>query len=120
MTILFFALDYFQEKLTTKFFKKFKKLYFGAILNPFCPNLGKNEFSWRKGLCQFLVDIPSIYHRPKNQKKLMTYSGGKCRTDGWTERLTLTERQTDNSDFVGTSIGRCPNYSPKVRLVKFT
>ena len=35
-----------------KFFKKSKKLYFGAILVPFCPNLGKNDFSWKKGLCQ--------------------------------------------------------------------
>ena len=46
----------------TAFFEKTKKPYFGAILSPFCQNLGKNEFSWKKGLCQFL-DIPIIYHR---------------------------------------------------------
>ena len=30
--VLVFILDYFQEKLITKFFKKSKKSYFGAIL----------------------------------------------------------------------------------------
>ena len=35
--------DYFQEKRMTKFFKE-------SILGPFCPNLGRNEFSWKKGL----------------------------------------------------------------------
>ena len=32
----------------TKFFKKYKTPYFGAILDSFCPNLGKYEFSWKK------------------------------------------------------------------------
>ena len=32
----------------TKFFKKYKNPYFGAILDSFCPNLGKYEFSWKK------------------------------------------------------------------------
>ena len=53
----------------TKFFKKSQKPYFVAILGPFWPNLDKNEFSWKKGLCQFL-DILIIYHRAKNQEKL--------------------------------------------------
>ena len=62
MTILVFNLDYFQEKLITRFFKKSKKPYFAAILGPFCPNLGKNGFSWKKRLCQFL-NIPIIYQK---------------------------------------------------------
>ena len=45
-----------------KRFRKFKP-YFGAILGPFCPTLG---------LCQFL-DIPIIYNRAKNQKKLLSH-----------------------------------------------
>ena len=49
----------------TEFFKKSKKNNFGTILGPFCPNSGKNEFSWKKELCQFL-DIPIIYHRAEN------------------------------------------------------
>ena len=51
----------------TKFFKKSKKHYLGAILVRFCPNLGKNNISWKKRLCQFLI-VPIIYHRAKNQK----------------------------------------------------
>ena len=49
----------------TKFVKKSKKTYFGVILDPFCANLGKNEFSWKKGLGKFL-NIPIIYHCTKN------------------------------------------------------
>ena len=55
----------------TKFFKKFKKKT--GSLGPFCPNLDKNEFSWEK-VCQFLNISIIIYHRAKNQKKLMTHS----------------------------------------------
>ena len=57
----------------TKFFKKSKKPYFGAILGPFFQDLGKNEFSWKKGLCQFL-NIPIIYHHAENQKKIISHS----------------------------------------------
>ena len=54
------------RKLTSSF--QSKQPYFGAILDPFWPNLGKKEFSWKKELCQFL-NTPIIYHRAKNQKK---------------------------------------------------
>ena len=37
----------------TKFFKKSKKTYFGAILGPFCPDEGKNEFPWKKVFASF-------------------------------------------------------------------
>ena len=56
-----------------KFSHKSKKSYFGVILGNFCPNLEKNEFSWKKGLWQFL-NIPIIYHGAKNLKKLTTHS----------------------------------------------
>ena len=68
-----------------KFFKKSNKPYLGAILGPFFPNLGKNEFSWKKGLCQFL-DIPIIYHFNNNQKKLLSRLWEKTpnwRMDRW-------------------------------------
>ena len=53
-TILVFILDYFQEKLTRQnVLKNPNKTYFVAILGPFCPNLGKNEFSWKKNSRQF-------------------------------------------------------------------
>ena len=57
----------------TKFFKKSQKPYFAAIL-------GQNEYYWKKGLVQFF-NTPIIYYRAKNQKKLMTHSSEKCRTD---------------------------------------
>ena len=57
----------------TEFFKKSKKKpILGAILGTFCPILGKNESSCKKELCQFL-DIPIIYHRAKNQEKLISH-----------------------------------------------
>ena len=59
---------------STNFFKKYKNdPYLGATLGPCCPNLGKNEFSWKKEPCQFL-NVPVIYHHAKNRKKLMIYS----------------------------------------------
>ena len=62
-----FNLHYFQKKLMTKFFRKCKKSYFGAILSPFYLYLGKNEFSWEKDLCQVL-NIPIIYNHAKIRK----------------------------------------------------
>ena len=53
ITILVFISDYFQEKLMTKFFIKFKQLYSGVILGPFYQNLDKNEFSWKKDPVSF-------------------------------------------------------------------
>ena len=64
--ILVYILDYFQEKLTTKLFKKSKKPILGPFGAFFCLNLGKNNFFWKNGLCHFL-DIPITY-RPKTRK----------------------------------------------------
>ena len=61
-------LDFFQEKLMLIFFKKSPKPYFWPIWGYFIPNLGKNQFSWKKWLCQFL-NIPIIYHRAKNSQR---------------------------------------------------
>ena len=43
ITIIAFALDYFQEKLMTKLFKKSKKPCSGGHLGHFCSNSSKNE-----------------------------------------------------------------------------
>ena len=68
ITISAFNLGYFQEKL-----QNFSKnLFCGPSFGPFCPNLGENKFSWKKGLFQFL-NTPIIYHCAKNQKKLMSH-----------------------------------------------
>ena len=67
--VLAFILDYFQENLMTKFFKKSKTPCYGAIFEPFLPNLNENEFSRKKGLCQFLnIQIIIIYQRVKIRK----------------------------------------------------
>ena len=89
----------------------------------------KIEFSWKKGLCQF-INIPTIYHRAKNQKKLISHTWEKQLTDGRTDRQTpkhtqtvrqtdrqterqidwqtewRTKRQADNGDFTGPSVAQ--------------
>ena len=95
----------------TKCFKKSKKLYFGAISGPFFPNKNKNEFSWRKGLFQFL-SILIIYHHAKNSAipeknaKLTNRQTGR-QTDRQTDRRI--DRQTDKSDFIVLSVGQGSN-----------
>ena len=91
ITILVLILDYFQEKLMTKFFKKSEKPYFGVIWGLFCPNLGKNEFSGKKG---------TFYH-------FSNYIPWRkiCEKNWWTnpeKNAERTERQTDRQWFCRT------------------
>ena len=76
-----------------------------VILGPFCPNLGENEFSWKKGLCRFL-DIPTIYHHAKNEKKLMCHFEKNARLTDKQTTDRQTDRQTDKCDFIGPSAGQ--------------
>ena len=81
-------------------------------MGPFCAlfaeNVSKNEFSWKTELCQFL-NIVIIYHRTKNQKKLISHSRESAElmdgrhTDGHTNGQIdrQTDRQTDKSDLIG-------------------
>ena len=97
--ILVFTLDYFQEKLMTKFFKKSKKPYFGAMWR-FWPFLKKDsvfKYSNYLPLCQKLekTNMPFL-------SKMLNWRMG------WMN--IQTEGQTDNHDFVGTSVGRGSNY----------
>ena len=85
-----------------------KKIYFWSILGPFCPNLGKSEFGWKKELCQFL-NTPIIYHGAKNQKTLTYRFWEKCQTDR--QICRQTDGQTNNDDFIGTSPGGESNYN---------
>ena len=79
ITILVFIIDYFPEKLTWQNFSKNQK-----ILEPlrvlFAQIWAKNEFSRKKGLCQFF-NVRIIYHSGKNQKNLMNHSWENCWTD---------------------------------------
>ena len=91
ITILVLILDYFQEKLMTKFFKKSEKPYFGVIWGLFCPNLGKNEFSGKKG---------TFYH-------FSNYIPWRkiCEKNWWLnpeKNVERTERQTDRQWFCRT------------------
>ena len=63
----------FPGKTNYEIYQKTQKTLFWGHFGPFYPNLDKNEFSRKKGLCQFF-DIRIIYHRAKNQKKLMSHS----------------------------------------------
>ena len=73
---------------------------------PFFQKFGQNEFFWKNGFCRFL-NIQIIYHHAKNEKKLITDSWEKCRTDGQTNRQEDRQRdrrpngQTNNGDFIG-------------------
>ena len=72
--------------------------HFGSYL----PKFGQKWIFLDKSLTQFL-DNPMIYHRAKNQKKLMSYF--------W-EKAELTDRHADrqtNGDFIRPSVGRGSN-----------
>ena len=55
------------------FFKKSKKPYLEAILDPFCTNMGKNEFSWKKGLSVFKYSnyLPSYKKSEKTNEPFL-------------------------------------------------
>ena len=76
-------------------FKKSQKPYFGAISGIFCPYLGKNEFSWKKGLSDFRNSnyLPLCQKSEKTKQAISE------------ENTELTDRQT-NGDFIGPSVGR--------------
>ena len=97
----------FSRKTNYKIFQNFQKSLFWGRFDFFAKNLGKNEFCWKKELCQFL-NITIIYHRAINQKKLLCYLWGKCWTDRWMDKQV--EGQTDNCDFVGPSVKEGSNY----------
>ena len=107
ITILVFILDYFQEKqLMTKYFKKSKKLYFETILGTFCPNLCKMNFLGKKG-STYLKYSTYLPYLKTQKKKLISYFQEKCRTERTTDKET--DRQANNGDFIGPSVGRGPN-----------
>ena len=93
ISIIAFILDYFGVKLMKTFYKKSKKNYFNAILDPF-----SSRQKWillEKRFRKFL-NIPTIYHQANNLKKIMSHSWEKC----WTERRM--DRRTDRQWFYRT------------------
>ena len=74
ITILVFTLDYLQEKLLTKFFKRPKKPYFRTILGLLYSNLGQKWIFLEKRAL-------SVFKYSTYLKKLFTHSWEKCQTD---------------------------------------
>ena len=100
ITILVFTLDYFQEKLTRKVFKKSKKKTFGGNFRPSLLKFGqKRIFMEKRALPVFKCS--NYLTSCKNQKKLMTHSWEKEITDGWTNRQTGrgSNKQTNRTEF---------------------
>ena len=83
-----------------KFFKKSKKPYFGTILGPFCLNLGENGFSWKRRLSVFRYSN-YLLSCQKSEKTIEPFlrKTPDGQTDWW------TDRQTDNGNFIGPSVG---------------
>ena len=101
-----FILDYFRKKLKTKFSKN---PYFATILHSFSKNMGKNEFSWEKGLCHFL-NIPVIYHHTTNHTKTMSLSSEKCQTNEERQRWFYRVIRTNGVQYL--------IYSPYMIIVR--
>ena len=92
----------FQKKLTKKFFKNSKRNYFGPFW-AFCLYLGKNEFSWKKGLSDFKYS--NYLPRCKKSRNSWPIPDKYVElTNGQTDRQT--NRQTDYGDFIRPYIGR--------------
>ena len=105
ITILVFILDYFQEKLVTKFFKTLKKTYFRGHFGPFCPNLSKNEISWKKELCQFFnyYNYLSLRQKSENTNQLSLRKMPNRRTDRPT--VTLQDPSQDRGPIIKVTLG---------------
>ena len=80
------------EKNNERILKKSKK---SPFLGPFCPNLGKREFSRKIGLCHFFT-LMNLQLHAKYQKNQMNQFWEKCvtnvRTDGRTDGRTWIYR----------------------------
>ena len=105
---LVFTLDYYQEKLSTKFFKKSKKtLFWGdvAILAFFAQIWAKMNFPRKNPLSVFKYSnyLPSCKKSEKTNvpflRKMLKWWMGR-----------QVEGQTDNHNFVGPSLGWGSNY----------
>ena len=97
------------SKTKDKFSLKIQKTLFWGHFGPFLPKLGQKWIFLVKKDCQFL-NIPIIYHRAKNQKKLLNHFWEKGQT-GW-----QTNRQI-NGYFIQPSI-RGGSKKWQINLVK--
>ena len=76
------------EKTNERILRKSKK---SPFLGPFCPNLGKREFSRKIGLCHFFT-LMNLQLHAKYQKNQMNQFWEKCVTNGRTDGRTWIYR----------------------------
>ena len=80
----------------TKFFKKSQKPYFGPILDPFAQIWVKNEFSWKKGLCQAFnirINLPLCQKPEKPNEPFL-----RKLLDGYTKNQFFQLISSSNTD----------------------
>ena len=85
------------RKTNNKYFQIFQNTLFLGHSGQYFPKLGEKCIFWEKGLCQF-INIPNIYHVAKNLKK-------KRPIPDKNSELQM-DRQTEDSDFIGSSEGQ--------------
>ena len=81
-------------------------------MSPSLPSLGKNEFSWKKELSIFKY---STYLTKIKQKSEKTNEPNLRKMPN-----QKTDGQTDNGDFIGSSVGQRSNNGLKLTFVKFS
>ena len=83
-------------------------MFLGAVLGPFCPNFGKNEFSLRKGLCQFLnvLIILTLHQKSEKTNEPFLRKMLSC----WTDRQTTMTLQDAPQDGGALSVFKCFDY----------
>ena len=80
-------------------------MFLGAVLGPFCPNFGKNEFSLRKGLCQFLnvLIILTLHQKSEKTNEPFLRKMLSCWTDRQTT-MTLQDPPQDGGPIIKTTL----------------
>ena len=93
----------------TKFFKKSKKPYLGAILGSFGHIWAEMNFPGEKGSVSFQIfQLSTIL--PKIRKNYSAISEKNAK---------MTDGQMENGDFIGPSLGRGSNKSRMLRRFKY-
>ena len=105
ITILVFILDYFQENYDKIFLKIQKNLFWGYLV-PYCANFAEIHFPGKKGaLSVFKYFNYLLKIKQKIKKNYCPIPEKNAKMADW---------QTDNGDFIGTSVSRGSYISRKV------
>ena len=94
-----FHFTLFTYKGNDKIFQKIPKTVFLGYFGPFLQKFGQNLIILEKRALS-VFKYSNYLPLCENQKKFMTHSWEKCWTGRW------TNKQIDNDDFTGLSVGR--------------